>query len=164
MIGWDHRFKGRELSKLRKIVKDREAWSAAVHGFTKSQTWLSDWKTSTPRFGKKSYGLFILSWPKGSFRLFCKILRKTWKKFLASLITLWYHGNDGQYFSGEGSLFLPHHPHMSRILVAVISVKQIALMARTRQQTKQSKNPHRNNSADSVSPNACYNTPGSQDL
>ena len=30
------------LSKLREIVKDREAWRAAVHGVTKSQTWLSD--------------------------------------------------------------------------------------------------------------------------
>ena len=26
------------LSKLREIVKDREAWHAAVHGATKSQT------------------------------------------------------------------------------------------------------------------------------
>ena len=30
------------LSKLREIVKDREAWRAAVHGGTKSQTRLSD--------------------------------------------------------------------------------------------------------------------------
>ena len=30
------------LSKLGDIVKDREAWSAAVHGVTKSQTQLSD--------------------------------------------------------------------------------------------------------------------------
>ena len=30
------------LSKLRGIVKDREAWSAAVHGVTKSRTRLSD--------------------------------------------------------------------------------------------------------------------------
>ena len=30
------------LSKLREIVKDREAWHAAVHGVTKSQTQLSD--------------------------------------------------------------------------------------------------------------------------
>ena len=30
------------LSKLRELVKNREAWHAAVHGVTKSQTQLSD--------------------------------------------------------------------------------------------------------------------------
>ena len=30
------------LSRLRELVKDREAWRAAVHGVTKSQTGLSD--------------------------------------------------------------------------------------------------------------------------
>ena len=30
------------LSKLREIVKEREAWHAAVHGVPKSQTQLSD--------------------------------------------------------------------------------------------------------------------------
>ena len=30
------------LSKLQEIVKDREAWWAAVHGVTKSQTLLSN--------------------------------------------------------------------------------------------------------------------------
>ena len=29
---------GLSLNKLTKIVKDREAWHAAVHGVTKSQT------------------------------------------------------------------------------------------------------------------------------
>ena len=31
------------LSNLQALVTDREAWSAAVHGVAKSQTWLSDW-------------------------------------------------------------------------------------------------------------------------
>ena len=35
------------LSKLLEIVKDREVWRAAVHGVAKSQTSLSDWRTTT---------------------------------------------------------------------------------------------------------------------
>ena len=35
------------LSKLQKTVTDREAWGDAVHGITKSQTRLDDWKTTT---------------------------------------------------------------------------------------------------------------------
>ena len=31
------------LGGLRELVMDREAWHAAIHGVTNSQTWLSDW-------------------------------------------------------------------------------------------------------------------------
>ena len=33
---------GMSLSKLQELVMDRDAWSAAIHGVTKSQTLLSD--------------------------------------------------------------------------------------------------------------------------
>ena len=38
--------KDMSFSKLQEVVKDREAWCAAVHGVTKSQTQLSDCTTT----------------------------------------------------------------------------------------------------------------------
>ena len=35
------------LGGLRELVLDTEAWGAAVHGVSKSQTWLSDWTELT---------------------------------------------------------------------------------------------------------------------
>ena len=37
---------GMSLNKVREVVKDKGAWCAAVHGITKSWTWLSDWTTT----------------------------------------------------------------------------------------------------------------------
>ena len=38
MVGWHHDSMHMSVSKLQKIVKDREAWHAAVGGFAKSRT------------------------------------------------------------------------------------------------------------------------------
>ena len=41
------------LSKLQEFMKDREPWSATVHGVAKSQIWLSDWTELTERIPSK---------------------------------------------------------------------------------------------------------------
>ena len=47
------------FSKLWEIVKDREAWRAAVHGVTKRQTWLTYWTTRTKKTWFKQKILFF---------------------------------------------------------------------------------------------------------
>ena len=65
------------FSKLLLMVKDREAWHAAVHRVTKNWTWLSDWtKTAIPFFR----GSF---WPRDGTQVFC---------IAGRLFTIWATG------------------------------------------------------------------------
>ena len=61
MAGRHHRCKEHELGKLPKMVRDREAWRAAVHGVTKSRTRLGD-RTTTPHLQPPHPEPQLLSW------------------------------------------------------------------------------------------------------
>ena len=38
MVGWHNRLNGHEFEQLQEMLKDREAWHAAVHGVTELDT------------------------------------------------------------------------------------------------------------------------------
>ena len=60
------------LSELRELVMDREAWRVAIHGVTKSRTWLSDWTELKSNIHEIKYGLQL----SGNYNL-PKIMQKT---------------------------------------------------------------------------------------
>ena len=49
LVGWHTDSMDMSLSKLQEMVKDREDWSATVHGVAKSWTRLSNWTATTPK-------------------------------------------------------------------------------------------------------------------
>ena len=53
MVGWHHQLDGH--GKLRELVMVREAWHAAVHGVTKSQTRMNNWTELNPGRVLKCY-------------------------------------------------------------------------------------------------------------
>ena len=73
------------LSKLRELVINREAWHAAVHGVTKSRTWLSDWTDNTIKHTSSAtitvkHCVREKKWKEGIFQLSIRCLgRPFWE-------------------------------------------------------------------------------------
>ena len=56
---------GMRLNNLQEMVKDREAWCAAVHEVTKSWTQMSNWTTTTPVLNSlKQVGFLHVLWDR----------------------------------------------------------------------------------------------------
>ena len=54
---------GMSLNKFRKLVMDREAWRAVIHGVAKSRTWLSNWtELSRAELSWASLSFFLIEY------------------------------------------------------------------------------------------------------
>ena len=60
MVGWHYRLDGREFEQAVGVGVNREAWYTAVHGVTKSWTWLSDWTEMSSLQGEPQCNLDIV--------------------------------------------------------------------------------------------------------
>ena len=72
------------LSKLREMVKDREAWHAAGHGIAKSWTWVSEWTTTTTIH---RWNLLLNRWLK-SYKTFKGVLSADGYSYVIFLLLL----------------------------------------------------------------------------
>ena len=82
MVGWHHQLNGHEFEWVLGVSYGQEVWSAAVHGVSKSQTWLNNWTNWMMNMG------YISSiWKSPGFwrrfqvnRYFTKAVNKHWEK------------------------------------------------------------------------------------
>ena len=107
------------LSKLWKMMKDREAWHSVVHGVAKSQTWLNN--NTIPLYVYATFCLFTHWWPLKLLPLsYCdsatvnrRVQISVWVPAFRSLGYIPKHGIAGLYgnpmFKFWGTEMLLHH-------------------------------------------------------
>ena len=95
------------LSKLQELVVDREVWHAAVHGVTKSPTWLSNW-TELNKENKLFFLPRIFSYTQfNSVTQSCLTLYSPWGRKESDTTECTYtHKNSCTSSSMEGKILL----------------------------------------------------------
>ena len=82
------------LSKLQELVMNRKAWLAAVHGVTKSWTWLRDWTHSFLFLGYYFFSLFLMKYHWHVITLVTLVSSVKHNVLISAYITKWsshYH-------------------------------------------------------------------------
>ena len=99
------------------MVKDREAWSAAVHGVTKNRTWLSGWKTTRTHYIKCWLAFYSLQSFKDPSAIKCSHHIKLCCKTKEQREIWWYHQFSSVQFSHSvmSDSLGPHESQYTRL-------------------------------------------------